>query len=122
MPALFDALASTMVRLERPNCDFLHSYERPAKGPMIDGTLLDTRVHHSRINDNDMSEKNLPRRVPVYLYRKEEGHPPEAHWGTMTAIFALEGCEPVTRSARLVDRKALDRQGFLPRGVSPDDV
>ena len=67
-----------------------------------------------------MSDKNPPKRVPVYLYRRRPGAPPEAHWGTMTAIFTLEGCEPIGRSARLVERAALGPDGFLPRGVTPD--
>jgi hypothetical protein len=40
----------------------------------------------------------------------------------MTAILALEGCEPITRSARLVKPGALEKTGFLPQGVTPDEV
>jgi hypothetical protein len=69
-----------------------------------------------------MSDKVLPKRVPVYLYRKTERGAPEPDWGTMTAILALEGCEPITRSARMVKREAISSDGFLPHGLSPDDV
>ncbi|HZZ94222.1 MAG TPA: hypothetical protein VFE23_16800 [Usitatibacter sp.] len=40
----------------------------------------------------------------------------------MTAILALEGCEPITRSARLVKPGALAANGFLPTGVTPDEA
>jgi hypothetical protein len=69
-----------------------------------------------------MSNKTLPKRVPVYLYRKSQRSGPEPDWGTMTAILALEGCEPITRSARLVPSDRLDRRGFLPHGTTPDEV
>ena len=69
-----------------------------------------------------MSNRNIPKRVPVYLYRKSARSAPEPDWGTMTAILALEGCEPITRSARLVKPDALQSTGFLPSGVTPDEV
>jgi hypothetical protein len=69
-----------------------------------------------------MSNNKIPKRVPVYLYRKSERGAPEPDWGTMTAILALEGCEPITRSARLVKRDALEADGFLPSGVTPDET
>lgn len=69
-----------------------------------------------------MSNKPVPKRVPVYLYRKGDRGAPEPGWGTMTAILALEGCEPITRSARLVKPGALEKSGFLPHGVTPDEV
>jgi hypothetical protein len=69
-----------------------------------------------------MSNKTVPKRVPVYLYRKTQRGAPEADWGTMTAILALEGCEPITRSARLVKPDALEKTGFLPSGKTPDEV
>jgi hypothetical protein len=69
-----------------------------------------------------LSVKRVVRRIPVYLYRSESPIPGSPEWGTMTGIFALEGCTPITRSARLVDAKAVGRDGFLPRGVEPDDL
>ena len=69
-----------------------------------------------------MSNKSVGKRVPVYLYRKSQRGAPEREWGTMTAILALDGCEPITRSARLVKPAALEKSGFLPRGVTPDEV
>lgn len=69
-----------------------------------------------------MSNTKVPKRVPVYLYRKSVRSAPEQDWGTMTAILALEGCEPITRSARLVKPDALERSGFLPKGITPDEV
>jgi hypothetical protein len=69
-----------------------------------------------------MSNKVVPKRVPVYLYHKTERGAPEPDWGTMTAILALEGCEPITRSARLVRPDALEPSGFLPNGKTPDEA
>jgi hypothetical protein len=69
-----------------------------------------------------MSNKPVPKRVPVYLYRRHTRGAPEPDWGTMTAILALEGCEPIARSARLVRPDALAPNGFLPRGVTPDEA
>jgi hypothetical protein len=64
----------------------------------------------------------VPKRVAVFLYRKSERAAPEPDWGTMTAILALEGCQPIGRSARMVDSAALEPSGFLPKGVTPDEV
>jgi hypothetical protein len=69
-----------------------------------------------------MSGKEGPKRVPVYLFRKSQRGAPEPDWGTMTAILALDGCEPITRSARLVRPDALESSGFLPHGVTPDEA
>jgi hypothetical protein len=69
-----------------------------------------------------MSNTKIPKRVPVYLFRRTERGAPEPDWGTMTAILALEGCEPITRSARLVKPGALAANGFLPTGVTPDEA
>jgi hypothetical protein len=69
-----------------------------------------------------MSNKPVPKRIPVYLYRKSLRGAPEPDWGTITAILALEGCEPIARSARLVKPDAVAANGFLPQGVTPDDV
>jgi hypothetical protein len=66
--------------------------------------------------------KDVPKKVPVYLYRRSVRGAPEGDWGTMTAILALEGCEPIARSARLVRREALEASGFLPHGVTPDEA
>lgn len=60
----------------------------------------------------------------VFVYRVRHaggsGHP--IHWGTMEAILSMEGCTPITRSARKVDAALLDEGGFLPPGVSPYDL
>ena len=69
-----------------------------------------------------MSNTKVPKRVPVYLYRRSVRAAPEPDWGTMTAILALDGCEPIARSARLVAPDALESSGFLPKGVTPDEV
>lgn len=62
-------------------------------------------------------------KVPVYLYKRRDGVPdPERKWGTLDAIFNLEGCAPITRSARRVDPDLLDEDGFLPYGLSPDEL
>jgi len=62
------------------------------------------------------------RKVPIYLFRgPEEMTDPERRWGTLDAIFRLDGCVPIGRSARRVDPDLLDEDGFLPYGLSPDD-
>ena len=67
-----------------------------------------------------MNDAKARKRVPVYIYRDPNGATTR-EWGTMTAIFALEGCDPIGRSARLVDPARLGANGFLPLGHTPDD-
>lgn len=64
-----------------------------------------------------------PRMVPVYRYKSLWSMPdyiPE--WGTRDAIANLDGCVLIARSERLVRTSALDADGFLPLGVTPDDL
>jgi hypothetical protein len=61
--------------------------------------------------------------VFVYLY-KRIGPQPEflPQWGTLEAVAQLDGCIAITRSARRVDASLVDADGFLPYGITPDDV
>ena len=43
-------------------------------------------------------------------------------WGTLDAISNMRGCVPVTRSARCVRADLLDADGFVPYGLTPDDL
>lgn len=62
-------------------------------------------------------------KVAVYLYRRPGPGPGlEPQWGTLEAIAKLDDCVPITRSARKVDPSLLDSDGFLPYGLSPDDL
>jgi hypothetical protein len=62
-------------------------------------------------------------KVAIYLYRRKDPVAgTDAQWGTLDAIAKLDGCDPITRSARRVDPALLDPEGFLPYGLSPDDV
>lgn len=62
-------------------------------------------------------------KVAVYLFRRQDPGPKIApQWGTLEAIAQLDNCVPITRSARRVDPALLDTDGFLPYGLSPDDV
>jgi hypothetical protein len=94
----------------------VHRSTRPCR----ESDRADLAPESKHTGKTTMSAKIVPKRVPVYLYRKSERGAPEPDWGTMTAILALEGCEPITRSARLVKRDALEATGFLPHGVTPD--
>lgn len=63
------------------------------------------------------------KKVFVYLYRSLGTHPGALReWGTMEAILAVVGREPITRSAMKVDASLLDEAGFLPYGLSPYDL
>jgi hypothetical protein len=61
--------------------------------------------------------------VFVYLY-KRIGPQPEflPQWGTPEAIAQLDGCIAITRSARRVRADLLDADGFVPYGLTPDDL
>jgi hypothetical protein len=62
-------------------------------------------------------------KVPIYLFFGPDGVvDPDRKWGTLDAIFNLEGCTPIGRSGRRVDAELLDDAGFLPYGLSPDDI
>ncbi len=68
---------------------------------------------------NEVLEKKA---VFVYLWKVGNAAPGGVRrWGTLEAIASLGGCVPITRSARKVAFDRLDPNGFLPRGVSPDD-
>jgi hypothetical protein len=62
------------------------------------------------------------RTVPVYRYKRLWAAPeflPE--WGTRDAISAIE-CIPLRPTERTIDASYLDKDGFLPDGLTPDDV
>ena len=62
-------------------------------------------------------------KVPIFLYTGPDGAlDPDRRWGTLEAIFALDGCIPIGRSARRVDAELLGDDGFLPYGLAPDDL
>lgn len=62
-------------------------------------------------------------KVPIFLYTGPDGFlDPDRRWGTLDAIFALDGCIPIGRSARRVDAELLGDDGFLPYGLAPDDL
>lgn len=62
-------------------------------------------------------------KVAVFLYRRSEpGGGEHPKWGTLEAIARLDDCVPITRSARRIDKGLLDAEGFLPYGLSPDEV
>jgi hypothetical protein len=59
--------------------------------------------------------------IAVYRYHHDDaGLVPERPWGTVDAILD-DGCVPIGRSARRVPFALLDRDGFLPAGVSPKE-
>lgn len=63
------------------------------------------------------------RRVAVYRYKPRWPIPdflPE--WGTEDAIASIDGCVLLLPTERQVDASELDPDGFLPYGVTPDDV
>jgi hypothetical protein len=63
-----------------------------------------------------------PRTVTVYRYKRRWAAPeylPE--WGTRDAISAIEYI-PLRPSERQVNASYLDGDGFLPHGLTPDDV
>jgi hypothetical protein len=62
------------------------------------------------------------KRVAVYLFRRHPLVTAGPEWGTIDAICRIEGAIPLGRSAREVCARLLDADGFLPPGVSPDDV
>jgi hypothetical protein len=57
--------------------------------------------------------------IAVYRYHHDDALP-ERPWGTVDAILD-DGRVPIVRSARRVPFELLDRDGFLPAGVSPKE-
>jgi hypothetical protein len=60
--------------------------------------------------------------VTVYRYKRRWAAPeylPE--WGTRDAISAIE-CIPLRQTERSINAAYLDVDGFLPYGLTPDDV
>jgi hypothetical protein len=64
----------------------------------------------------------MKKKIFVYRIRHAGGSAHPIQWGTMEAIVSMEGCTPITRSARKVDAALLEKGGFLPPGVSPYDL
>lgn len=63
------------------------------------------------------------RQVSVYRYRSRWPVPEFLPaWGTLDAIAMIDGCIPMRPTRRRVDASLLDAEGFLPYGVSPDDI
>lgn len=63
------------------------------------------------------------RHVSVYRYRSRWPVPEFLPaWGTLEAIALIDGCIPMRPTRRRVDASLVDAEGFLPYGVSPNDV
>lgn len=63
------------------------------------------------------------RRVFVYRYRPRWQVPEFLPaWGTLEAIALIDGCIPMRPTRRRVDASQVDAEGFLPYGVSPNDL
>ena len=63
------------------------------------------------------------RRVPVYRYKPRWPIPDfMPAWGTEDAIPSIDGCVAMMPTVRHVDASELDADGFLPYGVTPDDL
>jgi hypothetical protein len=59
----------------------------------------------------------------VYLFKRNRPVlDMDPKWGTLDAISAVEGSIPITRSGRRVSADLLDADGFIPYGLSPDDL
>lgn len=68
-------------------------------------------------------QTDKPRQVAVYRYHPRWPVPEYLPaWGTLDAIAMIDGCIPLLPTGRRVDASLLDSDGFLPYGVSPDDV
>jgi hypothetical protein len=68
-------------------------------------------------------KQNPPETVFVYRY-KQIGPQPDflPQWGTREAIALLDGCIAIRPSERRVDASLVDADGFVPYGLSPDDL
>jgi hypothetical protein len=63
------------------------------------------------------------KQVQVYLFKRRRPLlEMEPEWGTLDAIAAIEGCVAVRRTVRRVRADRLDADGFIPYGMSPDDL